>query len=85
MLSTADAGRAAAALRDFDKVLGVLPEPEALPDRAAELLEQRAAARAAKEWARSDELRDRLAEMGVSVEDTRDGQRWRVVGRATDG
>jgi hypothetical protein len=30
-------------------------------------------------------LRDRLAEMGVAVEDTRDGQRWRVIGRPTDG
>jgi cysteinyl-tRNA synthetase len=84
-LSSADARRAAAALRDFDSVLGVLPEAETLPEGAVELLEQRAAARAAKEWAKSDELRDRLAEMGVTVEDSRDGQRWRVSGRAGNG
>ncbi|MEP7360972.1 MAG: cysteine--tRNA ligase [Chloroflexota bacterium] len=85
ILSTSDARRLADALRDFDRVLGVLPDPPALPDGAAELLEQRAAARAAKQWARSDELRDTLGAMGVAVEDTRDGQRWRVVGKHTDG
>jgi cysteinyl-tRNA synthetase len=84
-LSTADARRAAAALRDLDSVLGVIAVAESLPEGAAELLEQRAAARAAKEWARSDELRDRLAAMGVEVEDTRDGQRWRVTGRSSNG
>lgn len=50
-----------------------------LPHGAAELLEARQSARKNKQWARSDELRDRLAELGVRVEDTRDGQRWTVV------
>ncbi|HEU5034156.1 MAG TPA: cysteine--tRNA ligase [Mycobacteriales bacterium] len=47
-----------------------------LPDGAAELLEQRAAARAAKDWATSDRLRDELAALGVTVTDSRDGQAW---------
>jgi cysteinyl-tRNA synthetase len=84
-LSTDDARRGAAALRDFDRVLGVLDRPEALPAGAQELLDQRAASRDAREWATSDRLRDELAAMGVAVEDTRDGQRWRVVRRTTDG
>ncbi len=84
-LSTADARRAAAALRDLDRVLAVLDLPDALPEGAAALLDQRAAARAAKEWARSDKLRDELARLGVAVEDTRDGQRWRVVRSTTGG
>ncbi len=78
-LSTADARRAAETLRDFDRVLAVLDLPEALPEGAAALLEQRASARAARDWARSDELRDALARVGVAVEDTRDGQRWRLM------
>jgi cysteinyl-tRNA synthetase len=41
------------------------------------LLDERAAARASKEWAASDRLRDALAARGILVEDTRDGQRWR--------
>ena len=50
---------------------------------AAALLDERAAARAARDWAASDRLRDELAARGVAVEDTRDGQRWRR--RAADG
>ena len=84
-LSTADAARGAAVLRDFDAVLGVLDVPESLPEGAQALLEQRAAAREAREWATSDRLRDELAAMGVAVEDTRDGQRWRVTVRQDGG
>jgi cysteinyl-tRNA synthetase len=84
-LSTDDARRAAAALRDFDTVLAVIDLPDALPDGAQALLERRVAARAARDWTASDRLRDELAAMGVAVEDTRDGQRWRIVGRGTDG
>jgi cysteinyl-tRNA synthetase len=84
-LSTADAARGAAALRDFDGVLGVLDGPESLPEGAQALLEQRAAAREAREWATSDRLRDELAAMGVAVEDTRDGQRWRITTRQDGG
>ena len=84
-LSTQDARRAAAAIRDFDRVLAVLEEPQVLPAGAKELLDERAAVRAARDFAESDRLRDELADIGVVVEDTRDGQRWRVVARSTDG
>jgi len=77
-ISTSDAGRIAAFLRDFDRVLGVLPaEADALEPELAALVAARTAARAARDWARSDQLRDELAALGVAVEDTRDGQRWR--------
>jgi cysteinyl-tRNA synthetase len=85
-LSTADAGRALAALRDLDRVLAVLPEGAAGLDADTEaLLRDRAAARAAHEWTESDRLRDALAARGVIVEDTRDGQRWRRAGEAVHG
>ena len=48
----------------------------ALPDGAAALLEQRAAARAGKDFAASDRLRDQLAALGVAVKDTPAGQEW---------
>ena len=57
---------------------------DALDPEGAALLEARAAARAARDWAGSDRLRDELAARGIAVEDTRDGQRWRrleAVGR----
>jgi cysteinyl-tRNA synthetase len=69
-----------ALLLDFDRVLGLglnaLPEAESaeLPDGAAELLEQRAAARSARDYATSDRLRDDLAALGVIVRDTPTGQ-----------
>jgi cysteinyl-tRNA synthetase len=85
-LSTADAGRALEALRDIDRVLGILPDatPELEP-AIEQLLAAREAARAARDFAASDRLRDELATLGVTVEDTRDGQRWRRTVEAGRG
>jgi cysteinyl-tRNA synthetase len=41
------------------------------------LVETRTDLRAAKQWALADKLRDRLAELGVTVEDSREGSTWR--------
>ena len=80
-LSSSDAGVALGALRDLDVVLGLLPDPvDALPADLAALLDARAAARAERDWAASDRLRDELAAAGIVVEDSRDGQRWRRAG-----
>ncbi len=77
-LSTADAARALSTLRDLDSVLAVLPDAaDDLPPGAAELLAARVSARAARDWTASDQLRDELLALGVAVEDSRDGQRWR--------
>jgi cysteinyl-tRNA synthetase len=76
-LSTADAGRAIDFVRDLDRVLGVTPVGEALEPELQKLLDEREAARAARDWAASDRLRVTLTERGLLVEDTRDGQRWR--------
>jgi cysteinyl-tRNA synthetase len=45
----------------------------------AGLLEQRAAARAAKDWARADEIRDQLKAAGIDLEDTPDGPKWSLA------
>jgi cysteinyl-tRNA synthetase len=65
-----------------DDILGVLPlvdreREAALTPEVRALLEERAQARAARDFATSDALRDRLAELGIGVEDTPQGQRWR--------
>ena len=69
----------AAVLRTWDAVLGLdLGRPSMEPplsEEATKLLEARERARAAKDFARSDELRDELAALGISVIDTPDGQR----------
>jgi cysteinyl-tRNA synthetase len=76
--STPDARRAAAFVRDLDRVLGIAPPvEETLGAESQKLIDDRAAARAGRDWAASDRLRTVLAERGILVEDTRDGQRWR--------
>ncbi|MDQ1621282.1 MAG: cysteinyl-tRNA synthetase [Actinomycetota bacterium] len=45
-------------------------------------LEERAAARARKDYAAADRIRDRLTVAGVAVEDTPDGPRWTLSGSA---
>jgi cysteinyl-tRNA synthetase len=77
-LSTTDAARAVDFIRDLDRVLAIAPAAEdTLEPDLQQLLDDRAAARAGKDWAGSDRLRNVLAERGIQVEDTRDGQRWR--------
>jgi len=69
-----------ALLLAFDRVLGLdldapaEPADRDLPAGAADLLERRAAARAARDYAMSDALRIELAAMEVEVRDTPDGQ-----------
>jgi len=41
------------------------------------LIEERNQARKEKQWARSDQIRAQLKEMGVTIEDTKDGTTWR--------
>jgi cysteinyl-tRNA synthetase len=44
----------------------------------AGLLEERAQAREAKDWARADAIRDQIKQAGVEVEDTPDGPKWSI-------
>jgi cysteinyl-tRNA synthetase len=70
-------------LRRWDRVLGldldrIAPAAD-LPAAAAPLLAARERARAAKDFAESDRLRDALASLGVAVTDTAEGQRWKLL------
>ncbi|MFE6507872.1 cysteine--tRNA ligase [Nocardioides sp. NPDC057767] len=42
------------------------------------VLDERAEARAAKDWARADAMRDRLKDAGIEIEDTPEGPKWSV-------
>ena len=63
----------------FDKVLGLnLHQPKEkkeVPETIQKLLDERALARDAKDWKRSDKLRDEIAAQGFTVEDTAEGQK----------
>ena len=59
----------------INHVLALEPDQEALPAEVLALLEERARARATKQWKRSDEIRDQIAGLGWDVKDTKDGQK----------
>ncbi len=68
-----------ALLSRWDSALGFLPfdsekADDALPPEVQTLLDQRAAARQNRDWAASDALRARLADLGYTVKDTPKGQ-----------
>ena len=86
-MSTADAARAASVINELDAVLGIGPDgtSESLEPALQAMLDARASAREARDWAASDRLRDELAAAGIVVEDSRDGQRWRRAERVPDG
>lgn len=67
---------------DFDKVLGVLSDfwsrKEAkLPEEVEKLIKMREEARKHKKWETSDAIRDKLRKMGIIIEDTPEGVKWK--------
>ena len=64
---------------DLVRLVGQTAPVAVLPGGAQELLDARAAARSAKDFAASDRLRDELAALGVAVKDTPAGQEWAPV------
>ncbi len=78
-----------ALIKDFDNVLSldltVVPAEEAKPEVDAELeafvlakIEERKAAKKAKDFATADAIRDELLAKGVVIKDTREGVVWHV-------
>ncbi len=77
----ADVEAAAAVFNEITGVLGIVydeaPAAENDEDAAIEaLIAERTEARKTKNWARADEIRTRLTEMGVVLEDTPQGVKW---------
>ena len=67
---------------DMTGIFGVLIQEEKadeFPPEALRILAERTEARKAKDWAKSDELRDRLKEMGFAVVDSKDGAKLKKL------
>ena len=65
---------------EVDRRLGIVRRASARGDQDSsvdELIAQRKEARAARDFARADEIRQQLTDMNVVIEDTKDGTRWR--------
>jgi cysteinyl-tRNA synthetase len=65
----------------LNSVLRLDPEPTAIPAEITALLAERTSARAAKDWAKSDTLRDELLQHGWVVKDTKEGTKLTRTGR----
>jgi cysteinyl-tRNA synthetase len=63
----------------FNSVLNIFPEdePALLDEDIQRLIDERQEARHRRDFARADEIRDQLAARGITLEDTRDGVRWK--------
>jgi cysteinyl-tRNA synthetase len=68
-----------ALFEEVGDILGFFADKEdsVLDSTINELIERRQAARQAKDWAAADAIRDQLSEMGIILEDTPQGVRWR--------
>ncbi len=83
-ISAEDVAAALALFDDFEAVLGMIIPPaqetagleEALLDL---IIKIRGEARAKKDWATADAIRDGLKELGIAIEDTADGARWKRI------
>jgi len=80
-LSQKEARQVKNLMLEFDKVLGILTpiEEEGLPAEIMNLIQEREKARKAKNWKKADEIRRKLLEMGIILEDTPKGVKWKRI------
>jgi cysteinyl-tRNA synthetase len=74
----------AACFNSLDAIYGLefAREPKAKAEATPEildLLEKRSSARTAKDFGQSDELRDQLLKLGISIKDSSSGQDWEWI------
>ncbi|MCJ7718677.1 cysteine--tRNA ligase [Candidatus Bathyarchaeota archaeon] len=84
LLSNEEAQQVYELMSEFDTVLAVLGDlskEENLPEEAQELIQRREEARKARDWKTADQLRIQLKAIGVIIEDTPQGLRWRIQKR----
>ncbi len=78
-----DAENLLSCVKSINMVLDVLPvaKEELLPKNIQKKIEEREEARRNKNFALADQIRAKLLEQGVQLEDTKDGTRWKVIQR----
>ena len=68
---------AMAMLRHANRILDVVEFPEVVDAEVERLIAERQAARDRRDFARADEIRQQLLRMGIQLDDTKDGTRWK--------
>jgi len=77
-VGVANAKRIIETVEGFDSVLGFLKTEEPVLDEEVEkMIADRELARKEKDFSKSDAIRDQLKDMGIILEDTDKGTRWK--------
>ena len=68
-------------IRELGGVLGLFTKTneKSLDEKVEALIEERNAARKAKDWAKADAIRDKLKEMNIVLKDTPNGVQWSIA------
>lgn len=81
LIKQADCSRILKTMQELDRVLAILPErkEETLPPEILAKIEQRQKARQEKNFALADAIREELRQLGLVLEDTKEGVRWKRI------
>jgi cysteinyl-tRNA synthetase len=76
--SSQDAEKTSALIERFDSVLGILKREEiTLDEKVVELIQKRNQARKDKKWEEADKIRKEIEALGIILEDTPEGTKWK--------
>jgi cysteinyl-tRNA synthetase len=83
-LTKKDAEKILSLMREFNEILGILPENEEKNDNSFDslmniLIELRKELRVRKQYELADMIRDKLAAAGYKLEDSADGVKWKKI------
>ncbi|UCE19311.1 MAG: cysteine--tRNA ligase [Gemmatimonadota bacterium] len=79
-IARGDAVEIVRTMENFDTVLGVLEYKQREIDEDVErMIQERHQARTSGDWKKADEIRDRLREMDIILEDSPEGTRWKIL------
>jgi len=70
---------AMAMLRHANRILDVITFPQAVDAEVERMITERQAARDRRDFARADQIRQQLLAMGIQLDDTKDGTRWKRI------
>jgi len=76
---------AMAMLEHANRILDVIEFPGLVDAEVERLIAERQAARDRRDFAHADEIRQQLLRMGIQLDDTKDGTRWKRVPPASPG
>ncbi len=83
-LSRRSAAKVIEMIDEFNGILGILPEDDDMGDDTTEavmdvLIELRKELRSRKQYDLADMIRDKLADAGITLEDSADGMKWKKI------